>query len=321
MTLPLHRHHSRWVSHDDSKRHKLKILYLGYHRLWSHRSYNASIPLQLFLLCAGSSAVQGSCYWWARTHRSHHRYTDTDLDPYDANRGFLWTHIGWIIFKSELHPGPSDASDLKQDSLIQWQHRYYLWFIAVFGCILPTLIPGIWLNDWLGGLCFSAALRLTLAHHVSIYSFHFLWLHWNISQSTFCINSVAHWLGTTPYDDAQTPRDHFLSALLTMGEGYHNFHHQFPMDYRNAFHWYQYDPTKWFIALCEKVGLASHLRVFPSNEIAKGLLAMKLKDLKQLQDSLEWPISVDNLPVVTWETCQCSLCYISTWIDDMLFLK
>jgi len=255
--------------------------------LWSHRSYNASVVLQVFLLCAGSSAVQGSCYWWARAHRSHHRYTDTDLDPYNANRGLLWTHIGWIIFKSEVHPGPSDISDLRQDPLVQLQHRYYFWLLAIFGYILPTVIPGIWLNDWLGGLCFSAALRLTIAHH-----------------STFCINSIAHWLGTTPYDDVQTPRDHFLSALLTMGEGYHNFHHQFPMDYRNAFLWYQYDPTKWFIALCGKIGLASHLRVFPSNEIAKGQLAMKLKDLKQLQDSIDWPTPVDNLPVVTWDTFQ-----------------
>jgi stearoyl-CoA desaturase (Delta-9 desaturase) len=89
-----------------------------------------------------------------------------------------------------------------------------------------------------------------------------------------------------------------------MGEGYHNFHHQFPMDYRNAFFWYQYDPTKWFIALCSKIGLASHLRMFPSNEISKGQLAMKLKELKELQDSIKWPTSVNNLPIVSWETCQ-----------------
>ena len=89
-----------------------------------------------------------------------------------------------------------------------------------------------------------------------------------------------------------------------MGEGYHNFHHQFPMDYRNAFHWYQYDPTKWFIALCGMLGLASHLRVFPRNEIAKGALAMQLKELKKTQDSLAWPETPENLPIVTWETCE-----------------
>ena len=273
--------------------------------MWSHRSYNASIALQVFLLFAGASAVQGSCYWWARAHRSHHRYTDTDLDPYNANRGLLWTHIGWIIFKSEIPAGPSDISDLKQDPLIQLQHRYYFWLLAIFGYILPTVVPGVWLNDWLGGLCFSAALRLTIAHHVSIVYLFIIITYLNpVLQSTFCINSVAHWLGSTPYDDVKSPRDHFLSALLTMGEGYHNFHHQFPMDYRNAFLWYQYDPTKWFISLCGKIGLASHLRVFPSNEISKGQLAMKLKELKQFQDSIKWPASVDNLPVVSWETCQ-----------------
>lgn len=89
-----------------------------------------------------------------------------------------------------------------------------------------------------------------------------------------------------------------------MGEGYHNFHHQFPMDYRNAFLWYQYDPTKWFIAACAKLGFASQLRVFPSNEISKGRLAMKLKELKSLQDALSWPTPVETLPVVSWATFQ-----------------
>jgi stearoyl-CoA desaturase (delta-9 desaturase) len=90
-----------------------------------------------------------------------------------------------------------------------------------------------------------------------------------------------------------------------MGEGYHNFHHQFPMDYRNAFLWYQYDPTKWFIACCAAVGLANNLKRFPSNEIVKGRLAMKLKELKKIQDGLRWPLEAESLPVVSWETCGC----------------
>jgi stearoyl-CoA desaturase (delta-9 desaturase) len=124
-------------------------------------------------------------------------------------------------------------------------------------------------------------------------------------QSTFCINSIAHYLGSSPYDDVLTPRDHLLSAILTMGEGYHNFHHQFPMDYRNAFLWYQYDPTKWFIATCNKIGLASHLHVFPTNEIVKGALTMKMKELKKVQDSLDWPAPPQDLPIVLWETRKC----------------
>ncbi|KAF9026018.1 hypothetical protein BDZ89DRAFT_1135046 [Hymenopellis radicata] len=232
----------------------------GYHRLWSHRSYNASFPLQIFLLAGATSAVQGSCYWWCRGHRSHHRYTDTDKDPYNSSRGLLWTHIGWMIFKTGCHSGFTDVSDLRNDALLRWR---YLYLAMLFGFAVPSAIPGF---DWKGGFCIAAALRLTIAHH-----------------STFCINSVAHYLGSTPYDDRLSPRDHFLSALLTMGEGYHNFHHQFPMDYRNAIKWYQYDPTKWFIALCETFGLANHLRTFSSNEIMKGALTMQLKQLKHLQ--------------------------------------
>ncbi|TFK37131.1 hypothetical protein BDQ12DRAFT_222818 [Crucibulum laeve] len=277
----------------------------GYHRLWSHRSYNASIFLQYFLLFGGTSAVQGSCYWWARSHRSHHRHTDTDLDPYDANRGFLWTHIGWMIFKSELRTGPADISDLRKDPVIQWQHRNYFLLVVIFGYALPSLVPGIIWGDWLGGFCFAGALRLTVAHH-----------------STFCINSIAHWLGSTPYDDVKSPRDHLLTAILTMGEGYHNFHHQFPMDYRNAFRWYQYDPTKWFIATCHKFGLASNLRVFPSNEVEKGALTMQLKRLKQVQESLTWPSPSEELPVVNWDMFQeesksRTLLLISGFIHDV----
>ncbi|TFK23314.1 delta 9-fatty acid desaturase protein [Coprinopsis marcescibilis] len=260
---------------------------LGYHRLWSHRSYNASLPLQLFLLAGGSSAVQGSCFWWARTHRSHHRYTDTDLDPYDSKRGLLWTHIGWMVFKSSLRSGPADTSDLQKDTLIQQQHRHYFLFAAIFGFISPAIIPGLLWGDWAGGLYFSAMLRLAVAHH-----------------STFCINSIAHWLGSSPYDDKLSPRDHLLSAILTMGEGYHNFHHQFPMDYRNAFHWYQYDPTKWFIASCASLHLASHLRVFPENEVRKGVLTMKLKELKKRQDGIRWPVASAELPILNWEEFQ-----------------
>lgn len=140
---------------------------LGYHRLWSHRSYNATFLLQVFLLCGGTSAVQGSCYWWARSHRSHHRHTDTDRDPYDSNRGLLWTHIGWVLFKSDLKSGPSDISDLRADHLIQLQHRYYFPLATLFGYVLPTVIPGLFWSDWVGGLCFSACFRLTVAHHVS----------------------------------------------------------------------------------------------------------------------------------------------------------
>lgn len=212
----------------------------GYHRLWAHRAYNASLPLQYFLALGGSGAVEGSIRWWSRGHRAHHRsvltfsslpkiatdpfatfsYTDTELDPYSAHKGFWWSHIGWMIFKGRRQPGVADVSDLSANPVVRWQHRWYLPLIVGMGFIFPTAVAGLLWNDWRGGFFFAGAARLLFVHH-----------------STFCVNSLAHWLGDTPFDDKHTPRDHFITALCTVGEGYHNFHHQFPMDYRNAIKW------------------------------------------------------------------------------------
>ena len=218
----------------------------GYHRLWAHRSYNASKPLQYFLAAAGAGAMEGSIKWWSRGHRAHHRYTDTDLDPYNAHRGLLWSHIGWMIVKPRRKPGVADVSDLSKNEVVRWQHRWYVWLILLMGLVVPTVIPGLLWGDWRGGYVYAGAARLVFVHH-----------------STFCVNSLAHWLGDAPFDDKHTPRDHVVTAVVTLGEGYHNFHHQFPTDFRNAIRWYQYDPTKWFITVCSWLGLASHLKVRP----------------------------------------------------------
>ncbi|KAI0777299.1 delta 9-fatty acid desaturase protein [Trametes elegans] len=264
------------------------ITTLGYHRLWSHRSFKASVPLRLFLVLAGGAAVQGSAYWWAKGHRSHHRYIDTDKDPYSAKRGFLFTHVGWLVFYTDVSPDPHvDVTDLRNDKIVMFQHRWHIAIFSIFGYLLPAVLPGYLWSDWAGGLCYSAALRIALCYH-----------------SIWFINSLAHTLGHKPFDDKHTPRDHLFTALVTMGEGYHNFHHQFPMDYRNAFRWYQYDPTKWFIAACGALGLASHLRQFPSNEVHKGMFTMRMKELRATQESLKWPTPVEKLPVVTWENFQ-----------------
>ncbi|EIN08842.1 delta9-fatty acid desaturase [Punctularia strigosozonata HHB-11173 SS5] len=259
----------------------------GYHRLWAHRSYNASLPLQYALALAGSGAVEGSIKWWSRGHRAHHRYTDTDLDPYNAHRGFFWSHIGWMLIKPRRKPGVADISDLSKNPVVRWQHKHYVKLIIVMGFLVPTIIPGLLWGDFIGGYFFAGAARLLFVHH-----------------STFCVNSLAHWLGETPFDDKHTPRDHMITAFVTIGEGYHNFHHQFPMDYRNAIKWYQYDPTKWFIWVCHKLGLASHLKQFPDNEVRKGQLTMQLKRLREVQETITWAAPETDLPVISWESFQ-----------------
>lgn len=142
----------------------------GYHRLWAHRSYNATRPLQYFLALCGAGAVQGSIRWWARGHRAHHRYTDTDLDPYNAHKGLLWSHIGWMIFKPRRKPGVADVSDLSKNNIVKWQHRHYIKLVFAMGVILPTLVAGFGWGDWKGGYVYAGLLRLVFVHHVSLES-------------------------------------------------------------------------------------------------------------------------------------------------------
>ncbi|KAJ3075274.1 hypothetical protein HDU98_008751 [Podochytrium sp. JEL0797] len=255
----------------------------GYHRYWSHRSYEASRIWQIVCLLACTGAVQGSAKWWCHGHRIHHRFTDTEKDPYNAKRGFFWSHIGWLIFREESNV-KIDVSDLTADPLIRFQDRYYepLAIFMAFG--FPAIVAGLGWGDWIGGLLFAGVARLVFLHH-----------------STFCINSLAHYYGDHTFDDKRTPRDNWFTALITFGEGYHNFHHEFPGDYRNAIKFYQYDPTKWLIWFGSLVGLTSDLKVFPTNEIEKGKLYMRQKKIDAVKKTLDYGVPLGKLPLMTFQ--------------------
>ena len=122
-----------------------------------------------------------------------------------------------------------------------------------------------------------------------------------VQQATFCVNSIAHWLGDQPFDDLHSPRDHFITAILTLGEGWHNYHHSFPSDYRNAIRWYQYDPTKWAICFWKLIGLAYDLKTFSSNEIEKSRFQQSQKKLDRMREKIDWGIPLEKLPVLSWD--------------------
>ncbi|KAH6594782.1 hypothetical protein BASA61_003962 [Batrachochytrium salamandrivorans] len=264
---------------------------VGYHRYWSHRSYEATIPYQIVLALAGAGAVQGSIRWWSRGHRAHHRYTDTPKDPYNARKGIFWSHLGWLLVKTDYSTvGRVDITDLNSDPIVMWQHRNYVAIVLLMSVVLPTAIPGLLWGDWLGGYFYAAIARLVLVHH-----------------ATFCVNSLAHYMGETTYDDRHTPRDNFITALITFGEGYHNFHHEFPSDYRNALGLFQYDPSKWIIYIASLLGLTYGLNTFTTNEIEKGKLTMAEKVLERRRSLLLWGPKDSDLPRYTFDKFQ-SLC-------------
>ncbi|KAH8765986.1 delta-9 fatty acid desaturase [Diaporthe sp. PMI_573] len=257
----------------------------GYHRLWAHTSYKATLPLQIYLAAVGVGAAEGSIRWWSKGHRAHHRYTDTAKDPYSVRKGFIYAHIGWIVMKQNpKRIGRSDITDLNEDPIVVWQHVNYLKCVVFMALIFPTLVCGLGWGDWFGGFIYAGVLRATF-----------------VQQATFCINSLAHWLGDQPFDDRNSPRDNWITALVTLGEGYHNFHHEFPSDYRNAIEWYQYDPTKWMIWLWKKVGLAYDLKQFRQNEIEKGRVQQLQKKLDQKRSKLDWGVPLDQLPIIEWD--------------------
>ncbi|KAF1982771.1 stearoyl-CoA desaturase [Aulographum hederae CBS 113979] len=257
----------------------------GYHRLWAHRSYSASVPLELFLAFCGAGAVEGSIRWWSRDHRAHHRYTDTDKDPYSVRKGLLYSHLGWMIMKQNpKRVGRTDISDLNENWVVVAQHKHYLKALIFAGIIFPTIVAGLCWGDFMGGFVYAGILRIFF-----------------VQQATFCVNSLAHWIGEQPFDDRNSPRDHVFTALMTLGEGYHNFHHEFPSDYRNALEWFQYDPTKWFIWSMKQLGLAYDLKQFRANEIEKGRVQQQQKKLDQARSKLDWGIPLENLPVLEWD--------------------
>ncbi len=213
---------------------------VGYHRLFAHRSFEANRIVTFFTLFFGAAAFEQSALMWASQHRDHHRYVDTENDPYNIKKGFWYAHITWMLFWQQ-ETDYTNVKDLSADPLIMHQHKHYgVWAIGT-GIILPLIIGAV-TGHLLGAFLVGVVGRLTFVHH-----------------STFSINSICHTFGRATYDINATAKDHWLVALITNGEGYHNFHHRFPGDYRNGVRWYQWDPSKWLIAVLSCFGLTGKL--------------------------------------------------------------
>jgi stearoyl-CoA desaturase (delta-9 desaturase) len=222
----------------------------GYHRLFAHPTYRATWPVRLFYLLFGAASLQHSALKWSADHREHHAETDhDDDDPYSISKGFFWAHMGWLFYKRKKPIQYERVVDLEKDPLVMLQHRFYVPMAIIGGLVIPGLLGLLW-GDWLGAMLVAGPLRLVFQWHM-----------------TWSINSVAHTIGTQPYSTADSARDSWVTALVTLGEGYHNYHHRFPADYRNGVRWFHFDPTKWIVFGMSKVGLVSDLKRIPKQVI------------------------------------------------------
>ncbi|WP_117234231.1 fatty acid desaturase [Vibrio maerlii] len=243
----------------------------GYHRLWSHKAFEANSVLRAIFALGGAFAMQNSALHWSSDHRIHHKHVDNnDKDPYSAKRGFWFSHIGWMIREYSMNPYENykNCRDLQRDKILMWQHKYYLALMLAMNFGIPIAL-GLIYNDLLGMILIVGVLRLVLSHH-----------------TTFFINSLAHIWGKQTYTDKNTARDNGILAIFTFGEGYHNYHHIFEHDYRNGIQWWQYDPTKWFIKACSWLKLTSNLKVAPPAKVEQARAQMQLKLTKDKVSAL-----------------------------------
>ncbi len=227
---------------------------MGYHRFFAHSTFKAGPVMEFLLLFFGAATFEGSALKWSSFHRRHHQYTDTELDPHNIKKGFFFAHMGWILFWKHA-PNYDNVKDLQKMVLVIHQHRHYQAWAIVSGVILPLLV-GALTGHMFGAFLWSVVVRMTFVFH-----------------SAFFINSFAHTFGSRPYDRHSSAKDNWLGALLTNGEGYHNFHHRFPQDYRNGIRWYHWDPTKWMIWSLSRVGMVRNLRRTSIAQIIQARLA------------------------------------------------
>ncbi|XP_026808731.1 acyl-CoA Delta(11) desaturase-like [Rhopalosiphum maidis] len=229
----------------------------GAHRYFTHRSFKAKLPLQLILILCYTVSGQNDIPDWVRDHRVHHKFSETDADPHNANRGFFFSHVGWLMQRK--HPevyrrGKTiDMSDIDNDPLVQFHTKHFLLFKLLFCFIIPVLVPVYaWNENWTEAIGSLAIVRYVL-------NLNFTW----------SVNSVAHIWGSKPYDKRIQPAQNAIVSVVAMGEGWHNYHHVFPWDYRAAeIGGYLLNTTTLWLDMFSSIGWAYDLKA-PSKQLVQ----------------------------------------------------
>jgi stearoyl-CoA desaturase (Delta-9 desaturase) len=228
---------------------------VGFHRLFTHRSFQTNRIIQFVLAALGSMAAQGPLLRWVAVHRRHHQHSDQPEDPHSPHghgrgllgllRGLWHAHMGWL-----LRPEPADldryAGDLRRDKPLRVASALFPVWLAV-GLVLPAILGGLLTGTWAGvllGLLWGGLARIFLVHHV-----------------TWSVNSVCHLWGGQPYPDGDQSRNNLVFGVLALGEGWHNNHHAFPTSARHGLRWWQLDLSYLFIRGLALLRLAWNVRL------------------------------------------------------------
>jgi stearoyl-CoA desaturase (delta-9 desaturase) len=238
---------------------------VGFHRLFTHRSFKTARPLRFALAALGSAAIEGPLIEWVANHRKHHQFSDDAGDPHSPHHhgpgvrgallGLLHAHVGWILKGDAAATPERYAKDLLADPVARFVDRtFLLWLLA--GLALPFALGAAFTGTLAGALTallWGGAVRIFLLHH-----------------ATFSINSLCHFFGRRPYQTGDESRNLAWLAVPTLGEAWHNNHHAFPTSARHGLGRWQLDPSWWVIAALARFGLAWDLvEVPPSRRLAK----------------------------------------------------
>jgi len=239
---------------------------VGFHRLFTHRSFKTSASMRVLLGVLGSAAVEGPIIEWVSNHRKHHRFSDQPGDPHSphvdhgsgwrgALVGLFHAHVGWLFNGEAMASEERYSKDLLADPVARFLDRtFLLWVFA--GLAFPFAVGMALTGSLIGGLTgllWGGAVRLFLVHH-----------------ATFSINSLCHFFGRRRFETGDESRNLLWLALPTLGEAWHNNHHAFPTSARHGLRWWQIDPSAWLIAGLERSGLVwDVIRVSPERELTK----------------------------------------------------
>lgn len=234
---------------------------MGYHRLFTHKSFVAKRWLKIALAIAGAMAAEGPVFFWCAMHRRHHQHSDTPLDPHSPHhhgsdvsgvfRGFIHAHVGWML-NAPVANYRKFVPDLIRDKDLVWVSRHYLLWLAL-GIFLPGFIALLIHQtplSFLQGVLWGGFARIFLLHH-----------------ATWSINSLCHMSGDAPFKTTDRSRNNRLCAIWSLGEGWHNNHHAFPSSAKHGLMKWQADPTFMIIRLLRVFGFIMSYKIPNDSQI------------------------------------------------------
>ena len=235
----------------------------GYHRYFSHRSFQTSRIFQFLLALLGCTSAQKGPIWWASHHRYHHKYSDTEHDVHSRTiSGIYHAHVGWVLSTQYDHTETDLVKDLSKFPELRLLGRWHM--IPPILLATATFYFGVWLEKAFPALQTSGPQMLVWGFFISTVLLY---------HGTFCINSFTHLIGKRRFNTSDDSRNHWLLALITLGEGWHNNHHRYPGSARQGMYWWEIDVTHYVLVLLSKCGLVWGLRTYPQTVYEEAMSA------------------------------------------------